>query len=204
MRSAILETALELFRALGFEHTRIREVVGRLRISEATFFNYFPTKQSVLEAAAEDLVARSRERLRAELIDNARPVRERLELLARDFAGNLSGDRQLAVLLAANTRFLLGHRDRDPEGLELFTALFAEGQQRGELRTDVAPQVLSEIYGATMLCAINSWLDDIDSGSLEDRLLATVSVFWRGAHDGPSTSTRPRSGRGTGRVAARR
>ena len=58
-RQAILETAVGLFRERGFEQTRVQDVTDRLRISEATFFNYFPTKQSVLEAAAVDLLDRT-------------------------------------------------------------------------------------------------------------------------------------------------
>ena len=56
-RDAIVATALELFRTQGFEGTRIQDIAQRLRISEATFFNYFPTKQSVLAAVADGMIA---------------------------------------------------------------------------------------------------------------------------------------------------
>ena len=55
-RAAIVDTALELFRAKGFHATRIQDITDRLRISEATFFNYFPTKESVLEAVADGVI----------------------------------------------------------------------------------------------------------------------------------------------------
>ena len=58
-RAAIVATALDLFRTQGFDRTRIQDVVDRLRISEATFFNYFPTKESVLEAVADGVIDES-------------------------------------------------------------------------------------------------------------------------------------------------
>ena len=62
-RIAILEGALARFRRVGFDTTRVRDITDELKISEATFFNYFPSKQSVLEEAAEELLKRSMERL---------------------------------------------------------------------------------------------------------------------------------------------
>ena len=51
-RRAILKTAAALFRKRGYEETRIRDIVERLRISEVTFFNYFPTKDALIMAFA--------------------------------------------------------------------------------------------------------------------------------------------------------
>src|SRR5688572_9710841 len=86
MRAAIIETTLVLFRTLGFNRARVQDVIRQLRISEATFFNYFPTKQAVLDAAAQDLIERSLDVLRAELDDVERTVRERIDLVAQAFA----------------------------------------------------------------------------------------------------------------------
>ena len=55
-RRAILDTAAALFRKRGYEETRIRDIVDRLRISEVTFFNYFPTKGALIMAFAVDML----------------------------------------------------------------------------------------------------------------------------------------------------
>ena len=73
-RAAIVETALELFRERGFDDTRIQDITDRLRISEATFFNYFRTKESVLEAVADGLIERSLLLLLREREATGRPV----------------------------------------------------------------------------------------------------------------------------------
>src|SRR5438445_3047370 len=88
-RRAILDTAIGLFRERGFAATRVQDVTGQLRISEGTFFNYFPSKQAVLEAAAVDLIDRALAQLSHELgDDDQRPVPVRVEELVRSFADN--------------------------------------------------------------------------------------------------------------------
>jgi AcrR family transcriptional regulator len=77
-RTAILATTLELFRSQGFEATRVQEVTERLRISEGTFFNYFPSKAAVLDAAAVDLLDRATALLHRDVADHDRPVLARL------------------------------------------------------------------------------------------------------------------------------
>ena len=109
-RAAIVDTALALFRAKGFHATRIQDITDRLRISEATFFNYFPTKESVLEAVADGVIDGSIAILDREASDRARPVSERLADLAAAFADQLDGDPDFVVLLAGNTRYFLGIR----------------------------------------------------------------------------------------------
>ncbi len=95
-RQAILDTAVGLFREQGFERTRVSDVTERLSISEVTFFNYFATKGSVLEAAADDMLDRATALLRHDVADDTRPVPERLEELVRAFAVNFAGDREFS------------------------------------------------------------------------------------------------------------
>ena len=138
-RAAIVDTALALFREKGFHATRIQDIADRLRISEATFFNYFPTKESVLEAVADDVIEGSIAILDREASDVARPVSERLAGLAAEFADQLDGDPDFVVLLAGNTRYFLGIRTaRFERALALLAQLFAEGQSQGEIRDDIA------------------------------------------------------------------
>jgi AcrR family transcriptional regulator len=182
MRSAILETAVALFRLLGFDRTRVQDVVRQLRISEATFFNYFPSKQAVLDAAAEGLMTRSVVQLESEVGETARPVQERLEFLARQFARDLGADRPLAELLARHTRFLLATGEAHTRVHQLLASLMAEGQQRGEIRTDLPAVALAELYAALDLVTITGWInEEVEGGSLEERLLGAHNVFWSGA-----------------------
>src|SRR5258705_5776026 len=129
-RAAILGVALELFRAQGFEATRVQDVTERLRISEGTFFNYFPSKAAVLDAAAVDILDRATVLLHHDVADHDRAVLERLEELVREFSANFAGDREFAVQLALHTRLGLG-REREQLTHRFLADLFEEGQRRG-------------------------------------------------------------------------
>src|SRR3954451_8244442 len=105
-RAAITDTALTLFRTKGYERTRVQDVASELRISEATFFNYFPTKQSVLEGIAQNLIDTGVARLERDMADTDRPVVERVEEVAQQFAEDFNRDPELAHLLATHTALL--------------------------------------------------------------------------------------------------
>src|SRR3954468_8026672 len=67
-RDAIRAAALALFAQHGFEKVTVAQVAERAEVSEATAFNYFPTK--------EDLVVSRLEEFRAEMLA---AVRDRAE-----------------------------------------------------------------------------------------------------------------------------
>lgn len=194
-RQAILDVALELFRAQGFEATRVQDVTERLRISEGTFFNYFPTKAAVLDAAATDLLDRATILLHHDVADHDRPVLERLEELVRDFAANFTGDREFGVQLALHTRLGLG-REREQDTHRFLADLFEEGQRQGEIRADVRPRQLAELFMAAVLVTVSNWLlfpgdesppeDEADEGPLDEALLSAWVVF----RDGTATRAR--------------
>ncbi|HEV8627804.1 MAG TPA: TetR/AcrR family transcriptional regulator [Acidimicrobiia bacterium] len=207
-RTAILATALELFRTQGFEATRVQDVTERLRISEGTFFNYFPSKAAVLDAAAVDLLERGTALLHRDVADHDRPVLARLEELVGEFAANFAGDRGFAVQLALHTRLGLG-REREQKSHRWLSELMEEGQRRGEIRGDVQPRQLAELFMAVVLVTVSNWLlypgdesppaDDADEGPLDQALLQAWIVFRDGAAVRPRRRTPHPVGAGTRR-----
>jgi len=202
---AILATALELFRAQGFDATRVQDVTERLRISEGTFFNYFPTKAAVLDAAAVDVLDRATVLLHHDVADHARAVLARLEELVRDFAANFAGDRDFATQLALHTRLGLG-REREQQTHRLLAELVEEGQRRGEIRADVPARRLAELFMAVVLVTVSNWLlfpgdefppdGDGDEGPLDEALLQAWVVFRDGTATAPRPAKRPAAAAG--------
>jgi AcrR family transcriptional regulator len=185
-RAAIVDTALELFRTQGFDRTRIQDIADQLRISEATFFNYFPTKQSVLAAVADGMIESSVALLVREATDVDRPVAERLHEVARVFSAQFEGDRAFIALLASHTRYFLGERtDRFKQAAGLLGQLFSEGQHRGEIRRDIPADQLAELFLTLTFAAIQGWVAADAPGPLNERLGLAASVLI----DGCSTQT---------------
>jgi AcrR family transcriptional regulator len=180
-RSAILRGALARFRQEGFDATRVRDIAAEARISEATFFNYFPSKQAVLEEAAEELLQRAMDRLEANVVLDD-PVPDRLEAMLEEFVADFASDRELASLLGAHTTFFTGSgSERLAHAHQLLAALFEAGQERAEIRADVPSTQLAQIFLELVMAMVRTWCDDpADVRPLGERLRLAMSILLRG------------------------
>lgn len=166
----------------------MQDIVERVEVSPATFFNYFPSKQAILQAQAEEAADLYATLLRHELERTDHAVVERLEEITRLLAGFLQADRAVARLMVTRTQLFFGSTGdravKDRAAQELLAQLFAQGQASGEIDPRAEPLQLAEIYTALVLLTAYNWLIgwwEPSSQSLEDRLLAALATFLRGA-----------------------
>jgi AcrR family transcriptional regulator len=195
-RKRLIDTGLELFRGRGFDDTRVKDIVERVGVSPATFFNYFPTKQAILEAQAEQTADLYAALLTHELERTDVPCVERLEEITRLLAEALQSDRAIARLMVTRTQLFFGSTgdkaDKDRAAQRLLAQLFAQGQANGEIEPEADPLQLAEIYTALTILTAANWLIDWwgpPLESLEDRLLAALATFLRGASPHPQPQT---------------
>lgn len=159
VRVRIVEAAHDLFGARGFGSTRVTEICERADVAEKTFFNHFPTKQSVLgelaRGAVEDLllsieVARKR----------GRTTSERLEFFFGGLADTmaLAGPPQKELVAAiVQVVHLSGTTSVDARNLhDAFGALVFDGLEDGDVTTRHDPETLTEmIIGAYYVLTFN-------------------------------------------------
>ncbi|HKN00742.1 MAG TPA: TetR/AcrR family transcriptional regulator [Candidatus Binataceae bacterium] len=199
-RRAILDAAITLFRKRGYEQTRVQDIIGRLRISEATFFNYFPAKEALLHQIALDQLDFSIAALWTELERHDRSVPDRIRYVMNQWAQGWDADREFYVMVVPRSRMLSGDqgalREKSMRLYSLYEALFREGQRRGEIRTDTPPIQLAEMLeGICVLIAENwvfGWWKD-RTEPLADRFRTAVNVF----RDGCKPAKLGRSSRAT-------
>jgi AcrR family transcriptional regulator len=157
-RELIAETARRLFGERGFEGVTVAEVAEAAEVSEATVFNYFPTKEDLfysgLEAFEEELLSAIRDRPPGEsaLAAFRRFVLEPRGLLsARDpemidrMAAITRVITQSPALLAREQRILAGYTDS-------LAALLAEetGAKPGDIAPRVAANALIGVHRALL------------------------------------------------------
>jgi len=186
-RREILAAAIALFQERGYDTTRIQDIIERVRISEATFFNYFPTKDALLEEFAVQRVEAYAELLRYEMRDEKRSVPDRVRDLLRIIGlGLQQEDRQFMAVAATRSKLFYGGEgavfERKVLAQGLLAQLFAEGQARGEIRNDVGPHLLAESLTGAYTFTIVNWLVGRweDPGALAPRLVSVADVFLHG------------------------
>lgn len=201
-RHEILEVAVALFRERGYDETRIQDIIQRVRISEATFFNYFPTKDALLEEYAVERVELYAELVRVEISDQTRSVPDRLRDLLRIISLGLQlEDRQLMGVVARRSKLFYGGEgavfEQKVLAQGLLARLFEEGQARGEIRAGIDPQALAESLTGAYTFTIVNWLTGRweDSGPLAPRVMRVAELFLDGCR-----APAPKSGRRAARA----
>ncbi|MHB1446369.1 MAG: TetR/AcrR family transcriptional regulator [Acidimicrobiales bacterium] len=162
VRAEIISAAVDLFREKGFAPTRVAEIIERVGISEKTFFNYFPSKQAVLDAHGLETGRLYEELLQAQVARQEIPARRRLEETAELMAQALESDRDWIGVVAGQTHLFLGasgaQADQTHATQVLVAELFRQGQTAGEFRLDTEPIQLAEIFTATLVMTSVNWL----------------------------------------------
>ena len=110
-RGELLEIAAELFFRHGYERTSVEMIIGAAAVSKGAFYHYFDSKESLLEALAEQIVDRA--------LAGASPVLEAWYPSAIDRLNAFWGEsRRLKVEVAPAVRRSMGAIFR-PENLIL-------------------------------------------------------------------------------------
>src|SRR5580698_3447368 len=162
LRQEIRDTSLRLFHERGFDETRVQDVIEVVGISEKTFFNYFASKQAVLESSAAEMVAAYHALLEFELADTTRTMHERLAEVIELWAASFSTDREFLATVVNRTQAFFGAsgsmEEEQKTTYRLLTELLRQGQASGELRADLDPAQLAEVLTAVMLLTTLNWL----------------------------------------------
>jgi AcrR family transcriptional regulator len=186
VRARIIETAITLFRAEGYEQTRVYDITRAAELSEATFFNYFPAKDAVLGAWVHDWL---REAFDSRVGDAAtgsirRPIREAV----REIAQRVIAEREFLAGVWMRIRWSAGEdlnrvKLEEPAGIE---RLLAAAQSHGHLRRDVSPEQLAEILNGILVATMMGWLAAFGRGEqpeedLEVRMLRSANLLLDGS-----------------------
>jgi AcrR family transcriptional regulator len=164
-RDALIDAAMELFAAKGYERTTVREITDEVDVSERTFFRYFASKEDLVLSFVRDGLTGFAAALMA------RPAGEDPLTAARNAFGDSLRQRaadepapsylsvvglieSTPVLLAAYLRYVHDHDDE-------LTQILAE-REGIDPATDSRPRVLAAIIGALVFLANRDWRDGDD------------------------------------------
>jgi AcrR family transcriptional regulator len=186
VRRQIADAALAQFRTKGYERTRIRDVVEAAGVSEGTFFNYFPTKDSILRHFVFEYLDRYEELLEGSSLDPSRTVADQLADMSRLIAAIVTEDRAFMMAVVPALFSARGRvKERELRATDHLAGIFGAGQARGEIDQRHDPRQLAEVitgtYHLTVLNWLLDWWGEKWESSLEQRLLAALDILLRGA-----------------------
>ncbi len=164
MRQRLLDAALGLFEAQGFDATTIDQIADRADVARQTVLNHYPAKK--------DFVAAWGERRRSELA----ALHEVPAESARDGLHRImSALAEINVREEKLTRQLREQRIVPQPVPEAMLQILRGGLERGEIAGSVSPRVGAEIVAAVYFDTVSRWLTGPEPGfdlrqELESRL----------------------------------
>jgi AcrR family transcriptional regulator len=200
-RQQILETAERLFRDKGYAETPIREIASRLELSPQTLYNYFPSKEGILTAIFAQRMRRmavAADEMRARYLEAEDAPGTRVERFLHMIRWGLRAmaeDRAFMGVLFLNARAVRGGavvpagqlaaRDlvapQEANNLAV-DRMFESMQEAGELRADVPPRRMTELYVLIFSDRVACWLasEDEDPMNLEHSVIVDLEILFRG------------------------
>jgi TetR/AcrR family transcriptional regulator, cholesterol catabolism regulator len=184
VEARIRSVALELFKAQGFEETTVEQIAERADVAKGTFFNYFPRKDALLWAIAEDVL----QEVLSQLGDPARwegPSLEQIRRIFLRFANLAEGSRSLyRTLVMENMRRFWdrkGHLPMEEEFRSLLCRIIRQGQRSGEIRRDVDDLLAASLIEAAYMTTMVEWLrEDTSRREIKATLNTKFDVIFRG------------------------
>src|SRR5215203_6087536 len=182
-RDELSRQAARLFAEKGYHGTSIGDLAEAIGVQKATVYTWIDSKQDLLFEAMRDGAAAFHAGLDA--IPDELPAAEKIRLALRAHLRTVAGQLDVATVFMREWRYLEGERREEilaerRRYEERFRALFREGRELGELRTD-----LDDASAALLaLSAVNwayTWLSPgRDTDELADRFHALLLDGMRG------------------------
>ena len=171
-RNEIIDAAEELFYSVGYDETSVSDIVKTVGVAQGTFYNYFASKEAVLEA----LVQRHVSQIYAKLdgIDNSKMTAiQKFEKMFYTIFENLrNGDGWVFDFLYYNEHLQITEkiiRQGERMFLPFTKKIIEEGNQQGDFSAAYIDEVL-EFISAVMQCFTHALYQKKTDEDLRQRL----------------------------------
>jgi AcrR family transcriptional regulator len=195
-RERLFRAALDLFARKGFAETTVEDITNAADLGKGTFFNYFPSKEHILLAFGEMQLGK----LRA-AADEARTKNEPTRVFLRSLGARMTQEpirnpsiiRILLQAFLSDTPVRESMMDLQARVIAVHTEMIRLGQERGEIRNDLPPEVLAHVFRQTIFGTLLIW-SLYGDGSLLPRIEDAFEVLWTGLAPRPTPSPGPAAG----------
>jgi AcrR family transcriptional regulator len=160
-RRAILDAALTVFAARGYEAARLDDVAAQAGVAKGTLYLYFKDKQALFEELVRGAVTPIMDRLGSAVRTPELTASQVIDMFFQLFQREVLGTKRkllLRLIIAEGSRFpaiaAFYHREVVARGLTLMRSLATEAVARGEFSCDAAARFPQLIVAPLLLAVI--------------------------------------------------
>lgn len=176
-RILLQQTALRLFQKQGYDETTVLQITNEAGVAKGTFFNYFRTKEEVLQSVFFSHVERVYKKIKNNEKKHWREQIERLfdelttmhEQLGREMTKSM-----LHIYTAKQKQTL----ELTPL-IDLLVGLFEEGKRCGDIRTRQPSSMLAFMALQLYFGALQLWMFSHLAEPLSTFMTHTLTIFIR-------------------------
>ena len=191
-RGKIVNAAWQLFYEQGYEDTTVEEIIELSHTSKGSFYHYFDGKDALLSTLSLLFDEKYEE-----LMDTLTPemsAMDKLLFLNSELFGMIENSISLDLLarllstqlVTSGEKHLLDH---NRTYYKLLRQIMAQGQQRGELRSDVTVSELVRVYALCERALIYDWCLSGGGYSLPQYSQTMLPMFFGGFRRISSSNT---------------
>jgi AcrR family transcriptional regulator len=168
----ILDTAESLFYSKGYDETAVSDIVKEIGVAQGTFYNYFQSKEAVLEAIVNRHFSKVFNKIE-DIVNSDRTPPNKFELLVYSLFNSLrKGDGWLLDFLYDNKHLHIVDkfiRQADITFAPLIKRVIEEGNQQGYFKATHPDEVL-DFINAVFSCICHSLYKNYSAEQLSWRL----------------------------------
>ncbi|TGC08988.1 TetR/AcrR family transcriptional regulator [Methanolobus halotolerans] len=186
-KNNIFEVSGRLFKEKGFENTTIDEITREVGIAKGTFFNYFPTKGSLLLYFREQKHELIHELLEAEKSKNV-PTKEKIKGFLVLLAESYEKDKELTKLFILEYKRYAVHSGFSPDNGNSMHYRFSrilhdfleEGAENGEIKSTVDLETAAEMLNVVYFHTLIVWLRSENDFPFSRNISAKIDLLFEG------------------------
>lgn len=183
-RQKVIGAALALIDAHGYDAVTMEQIAEKADIAKGTLYNYYPVKEAIIADHIDRLsVARNAERI--ERLKQLPDTRSRITLSLRELLEAIQGQAELFekyFIYRVQRMITLDRRAARVSGLHaLERAIIEMGQNAGEIRSDIDPNLLEALFEFSFIVAAQAYYQNPAEFDMERTVTQCVDLFLRGA-----------------------
>ncbi|HEY2773713.1 MAG TPA: TetR/AcrR family transcriptional regulator [Candidatus Binatia bacterium] len=181
-RAKIRDAANALFIRQGFEATTVDEIVAQAGVAKGTFYAHFDSKEELLLEYVSTRITRAEAQLPL-LVAEPNFEAALARVVAISLRGKLWWNRDVARLAIETITARSADYEEVVRGL--VKPLVEIGQARGQVRTDIAPEILARFIVRVLLGVVLDWTESGIGGTRDQALDSALVLVMSASRPAP-------------------